>query len=138
MNLGFTGPETALTQAQRDTLATLIGLANRPRFHTGDCIGADVDATKLAEALGCWTVGHPPTDEKKRANLWYHSRREPAPYLTRNRHIVDACDLLIVAVRTQVHDRCRDGFCATYRCARRQGRPITVILPDGTSYSVAS
>jgi predicted Rossmann fold nucleotide-binding protein DprA/Smf involved in DNA uptake len=52
------------------------------------------------------------------------------PFLRRNRDIVDACQLLIVAPGEEAERR-RSGTWATYRYARTVGRALLVVFPDG-------
>ena len=54
----------------------------------------------------------------------------PKGYLDRNHDIVDAADVLIAAPSGTTEKR-RSGTWATVRYARKLGRTICVVLPDG-------
>lgn len=132
-HLGFTGTQNGLTDEQRANLLT--HLANESlTLHHGDCIGADAEAHELAIATAQDVVIHPPLDERKRAFctgghvVW----REPLAYLDRNRAIVDECDKLL-ACPALMAEELRSGTWATIRYARRQGKPIAILWPDGTT-----
>src|SRR3972149_10599348 len=100
MKVGFTGTRHGMTIEQRSTLENLIELwwpSVMYDFHHGDCVGADEQAAAIftAQRRGEIIV-HPPIDNRLRA--WCEGTiLEPKPYLDRNRDIVDASDLLIVA-----------------------------------------
>lgn len=57
--------------------------------------------------------------------------RAPKPYLVRNRDIVEETELLIAAPAKAV-EHLQSGTWSTVRYARRFGRPISIIRPDGT------
>lgn len=117
-------------------------------FHHGDCVGADAQAHQLVRSLyadpeeGWFVVTHPPTDPKARA--WcgvveYDGPGDqlfPKPYLERNHAIVDATDCLIAC--PDGPERERSGTWATVRYARRRGKRVVVIMPDGELNSTPS
>lgn len=133
MNLGFTGTRRGLSEPQRvelvETLARLRTEGARD-FHYGDCVGADAEAFDVAFKLGYWTVAHLPTDDRTRAQTFPHIAREPLPFLERNRAIVEESDILI-ACPGQLREVLRSGTWATIRYARRIGRLVILIWPDG-------
>lgn len=53
------------------------------------------------------------------------------PYLQRNKVIVDRCGVL-VAAPGEAQEQLRSGTWSTIRYARRVGRPVIMVLPDGT------
>jgi len=57
-------------------------------------------------------------------------RRKAKPYLARNQDIVDETEVLI-AVPAQKKEIVRSGTWATIRRARKAGRLIYFIFPDG-------
>ena len=132
MKLGFTGSRNGLSDAQADVLAELF-LEMRPtEFHHGDCVGADEQALNMVfDLVDPWTVSHPPTDPKARANTRNAQERSPKPYLARNHDIVDETDHLI-ACPGKLHEEGRSGTWATIRHARRTGKPVTIIWRDGS------
>jgi hypothetical protein len=101
-------------------------------FHHGDCVGADDEAATLVyQHCGATKiVRHPPDNTHNRSNNQCHREsREPNPYLERNRAIVDETMHLIAAVRGP--EEVRSGTWSTVRYARKLGRRITIVWPDG-------
>ncbi len=127
MIIGFTGTRDGMSHKQLKALRAHFEECSRSastlitEFHHGDCIGADVEANDIVRTFGIKTHGHPPTMSRYRAfskcDVWF----EPKGYLERNQDIVDACEVLIVAPRTN-HEVQRSGTWATYRSAKRIGR----------------
>jgi len=131
LNVGFTGTRHDATVAQIRTLSALLLKLRPDRFHLGDCVGADEQAAHLAHALGIDCVGHPPIEEKLRANFNRYITEYPArSYLERNREIVDVCDILI-ACPGEDRERLRSGTWATVRYARAKKKKLYVINPRG-------
>ncbi len=56
--------------------------------------------------------------------------RKPKPYLKRNHDIVDESDILI-GFPSSEEERLRSGTWATVRYARKTGKRIYIIFPDG-------
>lgn len=133
MIFGFTGTQRGMTLAQQETLWELLPHRSelQDEFHYGDCIGADYEAFKLAEAGGLFTVCHPPRNSRKRAWTQACIVREPRDYLVRNMNIAKACELLLAAPG-EPDEQLRSGTWATVRYARRLRRPVTIVLPDGS------
>lgn len=130
MTLGFTGTQSGMAPRQRKAVRQL--LWNVKELHLGDCVGADAEAYEEALLLGIPTIGHPPTNGRRRAFLDYNEEREPKPYLERNRDIAaDGVDGLIAAPDGWVETQ-RSGTWATVRYARALRRRIWVVRPDGT------
>lgn len=130
MNLGFTGTQRGMTDAQWATLWRM--LCNRSGvFHQGDCIGSDEQAAHGARVAGFWIIGHPPIINHKRAFFSADEWRPALPYLDRNRVIVDESEEMI-ATPGEAVEQLRSGTWSTVRYARRVGKPIHVILPDGS------
>lgn len=101
-------------------------------FHQGQCVGADYDALMLVKSQGyAWTVSHPPDVRTNIHRVECHARWPTKYYIERNHEIVDATDLLIVAPET-MEETLRSGTWATYRYAKKVGKPIFVIFPDGS------
>lgn len=135
LNLGFTGTQRGATRAQLLTLMRVLTFGpwkDPDRFHLGDCVGADDQAVHLAYALGLACVGHPPSNDVKRAFFAHYVVSYGIQlYLVRNREIVDVCDALIACPRLDTEE-VRSGTWATIRYARRRRKPVIRILPNGT------
>src|SRR5262249_40960494 len=134
MNEGFTGTRRGLTDAQKKALRVVLcqEAGTLGVVHHGDCVGADAFCHSLAVDLGNKVVIHPPDRISLRAfcqGAW--QVHAPCPYLDRNRDIVAATDVLLACPGGVAEER-RSGTWATVRYARRLGRPVVLILPDGT------
>lgn len=133
MTFGFTGTSDGMQPRQLKAVRQL--LYNCDVLHLGDCIGADAEAHELAGETGITRVGHPPTDGKARAFLLYEEERPAKPYLERNTDIArDGVDGLIAAPSDWVEiNRGSDGGTwSTIRRARKLGRKIWIVRPDGS------
>src|SRR5574337_1801677 len=142
MNIGFTGTQRGMTKRQAASvhhlLETFASAAWEVEFHHGDCTGADAEAHEimrqvaaLAHLDDCTIVIHPPSDPKARAFCKGDYTWLPIDYLVRNRDIVDNTRLLIAAPRGE-KEALRSGTWATVRYARKQGKAIYLVGPDGT------
>lgn len=124
MKIGFTGTQEGMSQRQQDQLADelIMRSGKKHEFHHGDCIGADYQAATIANPWAL-TYAHPPINPKKRA---YHKSDVILPakdYHERNRDIVDTCDILIAAPRTDAEEL-RSGTWSTIRYAQKQGKRV--------------
>jgi hypothetical protein len=132
-HIGFTGTRNPLTAPQLESLQRVLQrLQTRgaSSIHHGDCRGADEAAHRLAGALGLRRVIHPPDVDTLRAFCLGEETCPPAPYLTRNRHIVEAGGILVAC--PDGPERLKSGTWSTVRHARKLKRPCLVIWPDGT------
>lgn len=135
MIIGFTGTRRGMTPIQRarvrHELFNRTAWFDRGEFHHGDCIGADAQAHELAAELGYATHAHPPTDPSWRTRCAADVVHEALPYLERDRVIAAVCDVLVAA--PDGPERLRgSGTWATVRAARRMGRAVVVVGPDGS------
>lgn len=131
MNVGFTGTQRGMTPAQYDAVWGLLCYRAPGDFHHGDCIGADAQAAHLAKHAGMRIICHPPTNESKRAWVPADETRAPRPYLDRNKDIVGASEELI-ATPGEFEEQLRSGTWSTVRYARKLGRRVLLVLPDGS------
>lgn len=131
--IGFTGTRRGMTEPQHATLESLFShladIHTRVEFHVGDCVGADAEAHDLATAFGFWTVGHPPSEPIHRAFLQYDEIMRPRPYHIRNEAIVASTSVLFAAPLGP--EALRSGTWMTVRYARKVGRIIHIVGPDG-------
>lgn len=132
MILGFTGTSNGVTEEQRAVMRTRITAATE--LHHGDCIGADATAHVYGLEGGLWLVGYPPLDPKKRAWCDFDVLRPEKPYLDRNRDIVDNVRTLLAVPKelSEPNHRRAGGTWYTIRYARRVGRALTIVWPDGS------
>lgn len=132
IRVGFTGTRVGMSKSQQQTLRSLwsSGLNDTEVWmHHGDCVGADAEAHDMAVAVGYKTAAHPPTEDRFRAFKKADVEYAPYAYLVRNKHIVDMVEQMFACPRGphELHS----GTWSTIRYARRIGKPITVIGPDG-------
>ena len=131
--IGFTGTQQGMTNAQKASLRVLLTRLAPQIIHSGDCIGADKEFHTMAKFIdpAVFSVGHPPDNNRKRAFCGYNVKKATKPYLVRNREIVAECDMLIACPK-KFDEQLRSGTWATVRAARKAKKPIAIIFPDGT------
>lgn len=130
---GFVGPYTGLTGRQVQSLTTLLVVSPPDRVHHGDAIGGDAHFHGLVRELlpDCKLVLHPAERGAYRA---FCKAPEHHYYTTRWRccfSVVRASSFLIVCTSPRKEDP-RSGTWATVRYARKLGKPVAIIQPDGT------
>ena len=139
MRVGFTGTKLGMTKAQQASLSNELDRFRGGEFSHGDCIGADAEAHEIARRLGYPIFIYPPSDPSRRAfaaDLGFNGAIMPAqPYMVRNRAIVDASDVVIAAPNT-MQEVVRSGTWSTVRYARKRGREIVLVFPDGSRTSL--
>lgn len=138
MNVGFTGTQRGMTEAQWASYWRVIYAIARDNnhvcsFHQGDCIGADAQAAHGAKSLLYRIIGHPPDNDSKRAFFHADEWRAPLPYLDRNKAIVRSSEKMI-ATPGETQEQLRSGTWSTIRFARRISKPLSIIYPDGTVF----
>lgn len=132
MKVGFTGTREGLTDTQKQILRNTIEellMEGYDEAHHGDCVGADCEFHDMV-IQQMIVVIHPPDDTRMEAYCHGNEHRAPKPYLERNHDIVDETDLLIVCPKGELEE-IRSGTWATARYARRIGKPVIVIFPNG-------
>jgi len=133
MELGITGTQSGMTEAQFNALSAFLAHAPFEKIHGGDCIGFDAECIVLVKEIrpDVKTVGHPPINKSKRAFLEYDELREEKEYIERNHDIVDETEYLIACPKED-KEILRSGTWATVRYARHQDKTVIIIKPDGT------
>lgn len=126
---GFTGTQQGMTPDQKRVFRKLIEVLGPVNFHHGDCMGADYNAHLIARELGMYIVLHPPKNQMKRAFCDADIEREAKEYLDRNHDIVDDSDIMFATPSGP--EVLRSGTWATIRYARKKGKPLFIIYPDG-------
>lgn len=120
-----------MTCPQLATLAARVMCHLTGWWHHGDCVGADESSHALAVAYDLRTCIHPPSDPKLRAWCSGDLVLQERGYIERNHDIVhDTCRL--IAAPHEFEEQQRSGTWATIRYARKLGRLIIIILPDGS------
>lgn len=138
MRVGFTGTQEGMKVKQAKKLKkVLLDLMRHMvnEFHHGDCIGADEEAHEIVSRdIGCEIVIHPPKNNSKRA--WCKAGqvrfREQKEYLARNKDIVDSTEILVACPKGP--EEIRSGTWSTVRYAKKRGKRVLVIKPDGETY----
>jgi hypothetical protein len=130
--VGFTGTREGISERQRFLLRDLLQtwlVFNA--VHHGGCIGADAAFHRIVLEAAPFAPRHVhPGPEGSRClirpdvDMLYAN----APYLHRNRDIVDACHLLIACPNTPT-EKLRSGTWATVRYARSRHRPTLILYP---------
>jgi hypothetical protein len=135
VDVGFTGTQKGMTDAQAATLKVALVSLAPGRFHHGGCIGSDAEADAIAYSLGYEMHLHPPIKRDKVANLWRDISKdtvyEAREYLDRDTDIAKAAQILIATPR-ETHEVMRSGTWATIRRGRKHSTFVVIIWPDGS------
>lgn len=136
MRVGFTGTRAGLTTEQ--SLAFRRALpAEITWFRHGCCVGADEDAVRIVNALDPRpSIFGAPSNignltSEFALDACDDTTGEFSDPLDRNRDIVNGCDLLIACPRGP--EERRSGTWSTVRYARKQGKRIVIVWPDGST-----
>ena len=134
MEVGFTGTKMGTSDPQLGSLIEIVEGLDFERAHHGDCLGADCEFHVVLRTVAehVHIVGHPPKEHKYRAFCDFDEECDPRQFLVRNRHIVDASDLMIACPGGTKELRRGSGTWATIRYARKQKVPLVIIWPNGT------
>jgi hypothetical protein len=133
MTIGFTGTQQGMTDAQKDTLLSLLYKYQPSEVIHGDCIGADLEFAvmcALKSPSNPKIHSRPCTIKSKRAYAPYdviYSARAP---LDRNQDIVDNSDILIACPKEDT-EVIRSGTWSAVRRGRQKRIPVIVIYPNG-------
>lgn len=96
MKLGFTGSREGMSEKQKHLFLEYILHHQIEEFHHGDCVGSDKEAFLIMKKnKTCKIIGHPPIKNNLRAYCASDYIMTPKDYLTRDRDIVDMCDIII-------------------------------------------
>lgn len=141
--IGFTGTRQINSQQEQELSGLLWALGRCGVFERvlrhGGCKGADVAAHDAAGSMrppfevevypgprSRWDASELP----KGWGSWYCKRHPRAPYLERNRAIIDASQICLAVVDGP--ERLRSGTWSTVRYARQFGLPRVILWPDVT------
>lgn len=129
MIIGVTGTRYGCSPYQLQSISEYFSNLNRDvELHHGDCKGVDVEVARIAQDLDYWIVCHPPILSSTRGFFGGNVVLQEQSYMTRDRAIVDACDLLLV-VPLQMEWQPRGGTWYTHDYAKRIGKPIKMFWP---------
>lgn len=134
MKVGFTGTQDGMDTWQAQAVFDIVmSIENLDEIHHGCCVGADLQLDDMTAYLqnSSFVWGHPPENTSKMAECHCDGFYPPKPYLARNKAIVDMTDSLIAAPKGP--EELRSGTWSTVRYARKLGRPITIVWPDGST-----
>jgi hypothetical protein len=138
MKYGMTGTRNGMTPLQKDIF--LQALLKQPKLDHlvhGDCIGADFDAHKLSRSLSHTVTVRPCdlSDQRAFCNADIeHPTKKP---LQRNADIVNEVRVMF-AFPGELKEQLRSGTWATIRLARKSGKLLYIIYPDGSVESCGS
>jgi hypothetical protein len=132
MIVGFTGTRDGMTREQGERAAQIVHEQRPTEVHHGCCVGADAELHAVAKWF--WSVvGHPGPQGQHRAELTGFARLHPAKdFGDRNQDIVDACDVLVAAPK-EYSEQPSGGTWQTVRRARRAGKRVIIVWPDGST-----
>lgn len=130
MIVGFTGTQNGMTALQKVKVKYLLIDLKATVLHHGDCVGADTDAHSIAKELNIKIHLHPPINPSKRSFCKADNSEQEKEYLERNHDIVDCSDVLI-AIPKGFQEELRSGTWATIRYAKKTGKEVYIILPNG-------
>jgi nucleoside 2-deoxyribosyltransferase len=132
--VGFTGTQRGGTEEQEAAFFNYVVSRRLDVFCHGDCVGWDAHAHDVIRALHplCRIESFPPLNPEKRAFKEADITHRREEYLTRNKKIVDKCHVLIAAPG-EMHEVIRSGTWSTVRYARKLGKPVVLIYPDGST-----
>jgi hypothetical protein len=132
--LGVSGSRLGGTVEQNHQAFELLSNWQPTEVHHGCCAGVD-------ETVHHWLrqnmphvrlVGHLPLVPTLRVELDCDVLRDARGYLDRNRDVVDESSALLALPPGPEREYLRSGTWAAVRYARRRGKPVHVLLPDGT------
>lgn len=134
VHVGFTGTQAGMMPAQLWRVHIRVLELGATDVSHGDCVGSDDQFDQFARELGLRRHIRPSTLAAKRA--WCLAGNgdvlhPPKPPLVRNRDIVDEVDAMI-ATPKEMTETLRSGTWATIRYARKVGKPVWIVWPDGT------
>lgn len=130
--VGFTGTRNKISREQYLALAEFLDGLGEFELHHGDCVGADAEAHEISTQLPCQIIIHPPIKKELRAFCSDAFQiRETQNYFARNRQIVLETELLVACPRLMNEER-EGGTWYTINYARKLGRKIYIIWPDGS------
>lgn len=118
-----------MTAPQQEAVYTLLSAGVSALFH-GDCSGADFNVGEICRRLQIPVGLFPSTSKTRGWSTWGVYMQEPTPPLARNKDIVNA-GAWVLACPGEMHEERRSGTWAAVRYARKAGKPIVFVWPNG-------
>lgn len=140
MLIGFTGTRYGMTVLQTEILRSRIKLLAHDDvyFVHGGCVGADFEFHNLVVEYGPVLLypgysSRNPDDNQFEVPITDYDMapsfiNEPLPFLERNRIMVERADVMFAA---PPGPEGRGGTWYTINYARKNQKPVTVVMPDG-------
>lgn len=130
--MGFSGTREGMTDVQKSTVENVIDWFRPQELHHGDCIGSDAEVHAIARKHEyIWLVGHPPTDDSRRAFCEFDQIRLPQEFKARDKRIVIESNIL-VATPKKPFEVLRSGTWTTIRYGFEAKIPVLVVRPNGS------
>lgn len=135
-HVGITATRKGITGKQRATLIKVFQLADTIRGLVHGCAtGGDSGAHEIFQGLYPEKEihGHPGNIPEYRNDRLqgFASMADPLPPLSRN-HTIVANSEVIIGMPAEMEPQARGGTWSTVRLARRKGKPLFIIYPDGS------
>lgn len=130
-HVGFTGTREGMTPRQRASFEYWLGQRPAGVLHHGRCKGADEQANNLALARGWVTVAHPGHLYRWISECECTTVLPARATLVRNMDIVNQTDELVATPKQFEMLRKGSGTWYTILFAKKKGKPVTIIYPDG-------
>lgn len=139
MIIGFTGTRNGMTKEQRTVVEKFVDDMPVTALHHGACVGSDEQMHRIVIGFkpDVKITVHPGPDPKSSLvakwclEEWDTHVLPGKAHLRRNRDIVDAVEVMVATPPTMTNPG-RGGTWWTIKEARRLGRAILVVLPDGS------
>lgn len=139
MIITFTGTRQGMTVKQMNQVKNLLIQHQPSKVLHGDCYGADTEFHGIVvnhrAFLGIRrsepVIEIHPSNLNSRANNDGDSILPPDDPIRRDRRMVDLCDRVIGTPKS-INEELRSGTWTTIRYAKRIGKIVYVIQPDGT------
>jgi len=135
LKVGFTGSRIGLNSVQREIVRKILvhHFTHGSEFRHGECVGSDVEAAAIAKRIGYKVIAYPGYPGNNPRNLQFRGHfagndvvMPPSEFITRNRLIVDASEMLIGAPK-ELTEVLRSGTWAAIRYALKSGKPTMVV-----------
>lgn len=141
IHIGFTGTQRGTTLPQRNAVATILECLDETDLHHGNCIGSDEEIDAIVRPMGYRIHLHRATTGRKQAKCDIREGFDvdypaKAP-LVRNRDVADPCHVLI-ATPGEMAEILGSGTWSTVRYARKRGKRVIIIFPDGSISDTAA